>query len=148
MQRSKVECYIHFVWATRNREPFLTPKFERIAYRCMKQEIERLQCVPLAIGGMPDHVHCVVQLHSTVSIARMAQAMKGTSSKFLNNEAKMGQAFDWQDHYGAFSVSRSHLKRVLRYVNGQKQHHELGKLWSEWEETEIHWDLPATDTVP
>lgn len=97
----------------------------------------------LAIGGMPDHVHCVVQMHSTVAIAKLAQAIKGNSSKLMNHESYYDGAFDWQNHYGAFSVSRSHLKRVIMYVKNQKARHAEGKVWQEWEETEIERDLDA-----
>lgn len=147
MQRSKVECYAHLVWATRGREPFLTAELERVAHRCIVGEIEKLRCTVLAIGGMSDHVHCVVQMHSTVAIAKLAQAIKGNSSKLLNHESHYDGAFDWQDNYGAFSVSRSHLKRVVAYVKNQKVRHTQGSVWQEWEETQLEWDDAAMSRV-
>ena len=136
MQRSKVEVFVHYVWTTHRREPFLTPDFERQIHRCISGEAKRLRCAPIAIGGLPDHVHLLVQLHSTVSIARLAQAVKGLSSKFANAELGFEGAFDWQQNYGAFSVG-SEFDAVVAYVRNQKDHHEGGDVWSEWEEAFI-----------
>jgi REP element-mobilizing transposase RayT len=135
-QRSKVEFYAHLVWTTRQRAPLLTPEFERRVHRCIQSEAERLDCIVLAVNGMPDHVHLVVRMPSKLAVARLAQAVKGNSSRFANDALGFGGAFDWQQNYAAFSVSRSHLKRVVAYVRRQKEHHAAGRLWSEWEETE------------
>ena len=134
MQHSKVEVYLHYIWTTKLREPFLTLEIERAVYRCIKDEARRLRCIPLEIGGMPDHVHLVVRTHSTVSTARLAQAVKGVSFKFANNQLGFEGAFDWQQNYGAFSVG-SELEAVIAYVRNQKQHHASGDLWPEWEES-------------
>ena len=141
MQRSKVEVFVHLVWATHKRQEWVTNPNERAIYACIQRETQRLDCVVLALNGMPDHVHLVVKLHSTIAIARLAQAVKGISSRLANDELGFEGAFDWQDHYAAFGVSRSHKERVVRYVERQKQRHSQGNLWPEWEETEIDRDL-------
>lgn len=132
MQRSKIDVVVHYVWTTHLREPFLMPEVERRVHRCIAGEARRLRCLPLEVNGMPDHVHLVVQMHSTVSIARLAQAVKGVSSLFANRELGFEGAFDWQENYAAFSVG-SELEAVLAYVRKQKQHHASGELWAEWE---------------
>ncbi len=142
MQRSKVEIFVHMVWATDKRQEFVLPRYERAIYACIHHEAQRLNCDVLALDGMPDHVHLVTKVHSTVSIARLAQAVKGVSSRLANDKLGWVGAFNWQDHYAAFSVSRSHLKRVIRYVQRQKERHARNELWAEWEETEIECDLP------
>lgn len=135
MQRSKVEVYIHLVWSTYYRAPWITAEVERAVYRCIADEATRCNCNILAINGMPDHVHLVVTLPSTVSLAKLMQAVKGTSSAFARDLLPPGSAHGWQDNYAAFSVSRSHLKRVIDYVQNQKQHHASANLWDEWEQT-------------
>lgn len=141
MQRSKVEMFAHLVWATRERRPSVHSGVEDQIFGCIRGEVARLKCDVLALNGLPDHVHLVVKLHSTIAVARLAQAVKGVSSGMANNELGFEGAFDWQDHYAAFSVSRSHLKRVIGYVDRQKQRHATGNLWAEWEEIEVEWDL-------
>jgi putative transposase len=130
MQRSKVEVFVHYVWTTWRREPFLTPEVERRIHRAICGEVKRLKCVPIAIGGMPDHVHLVVELHSTVSIARLAQAVKGGSSTWANRSLGFEGAFDWQQNYAAFSVG-GELDAVIGYVRNQKKHHASGDVWPE-----------------
>ncbi|HEX8237662.1 MAG TPA: IS200/IS605 family transposase [Abditibacteriaceae bacterium] len=136
-RRSKVHFYAHLVWATRGRTPLLTPAdIERRVHRCIHYEAERLKCTVLAIQGMPDHVHLVVQMPSTLAVSRLAQAVKGVSSRFANETLGFDGAFDWQQNYAAFSLSRSHLTRVVKYVQNQKEHHQEGTQWSEWEEAD------------
>jgi putative transposase len=85
---------------------------------------------------MEDHVHVVTRMPSTVAIARLAQHLKGETSNLVRVTFKMDDLFEWQEGYAAFSVSRSHVRRVVTYVENQKQHHAASKLWPEWEETD------------
>ena len=140
MQRSKVEIFVHLVWATHKRQDFVLSQHERAIYACIHRESQRLNCLILALNGMPDHVHLVAKLHSTVAVSRLAQAVKGVSSRLANDALGFEGNFDWQDHYAAFSLSRSHKASVIRYVERQKQRHESGRIWTEWEETEMERD--------
>jgi len=141
MQRSKIEVFVHYVWTTKNRLFLTEPAMERGLNRTIGRETVRLKCKPLAFGAMPDHVHVVVKMHSTVAVASLAQAMKGVASKMLNADFSFENGFDWQDRYGAFSVGRGdELQNVLAYVRRQKEHHAQGDVWSEWEEAETEED--------
>jgi putative transposase len=136
-RRSKTQIFIHMVWATKRRKPFLEQSdYERRIHRCIHSEAERLNCTVLAVDGMPDHVHLVVQLSAIVSPAKLAQGVKGNSSRFANAQLEFCEPFDWQDNYAAFSVSREELPKVIAYVQNQKQHHADGTLWPELEETD------------
>ena len=147
MQRSKVEVFIHVVWVTDKRQEFVLSHHERAIYACIQHETQRLDCVVLAVNGMPDHVHLVAKIHSTISIAHLAQAAKGVSSRMANDELGWEGAFNWQDHYAAFSVSRAHKARVIRSVEQQKKRHANRDLWPEWEETESERDLSDSDAL-
>ena len=138
MRRSKCEIYLHFVWATKGRRPWINARIEREVYRCIESEVQKLNGVVLALNGMPDHVHLVVQMPSTLNAAQLAKQVKGVSSAFINDHDRLpvDDLFRWQEGYGVFSVSRSHLRRVMNYVQGQKQHHENGTTWPQWEETD------------
>jgi len=147
MQRSKAEVYLHFIWATKRRLPLITPDVERGVYRCIASESARLGCVVLGIGGMPDHVHLVLKATTTLSASRIMQQVKGASSRYVQDQFPEA-AFGWQENYGVFSVTRSHLQRVLAYVHGQKEHHASGRLWPEWEEAwETVEETPSSDRV-
>ena len=82
----------------------------------------------LAIGGMPDHVHILARLKTDLSLAMMLKAVKGESSRWVNAEKRPAQRFGWQEGYGAFSVSASHLERVRRYIHNQERHHRLSPI--------------------
>ncbi|MHB9133572.1 MAG: IS200/IS605 family transposase [Armatimonadota bacterium] len=136
MRKTKAEIYLHFVWATKNRMPCITPDIERAVFRCIEEEAQRIGCTILALNGAPDHLHVVVKIPTRLSAAEFAHQTKGVSSHFMHDQLKNHEHVYWQEGYGVFSVSRSHLKRVIAYVEGQKQHHQTGMLWPEWEETD------------
>ena len=136
MRRSKSEIYLHFVWATWQRRPWVTEAIERDVYRCIENEARQLNCAVLALNGMPDHVHLLVQIPTTLCPSHLAKQVKGVSSAFINDNFSVEERFHWQENYAVFSVSRSHLKRVIRYVNRQKEHHAQGTTWMEWEEVD------------
>ena len=73
-------------------------------------------------------------------MAQLAKQVKGVSSTMVRTQLRGGELFRWQEHYGAFSVSRSHVARVIRYIENQERHHAKNKLWEEWEETDEEAD--------
>jgi hypothetical protein len=81
----------------------------------------------------------VVRIPTRLSAAELMKQAKGVSSRFMNELLPDGEGFRWQEGYGVFSVSRSHLKRVIAYVQHQKEHHSAGNLWPEWEETDTEY---------
>jgi REP element-mobilizing transposase RayT len=86
---------------------------------------------------MPDHVHLLIRLPATVSLAQVANQVKGVSSALLNDLRESGsEVFRWQSGYACFTLSRSHLSRVTAYIDNQKRHHANNKTWPEWEEVE------------
>ncbi len=95
----------------------------------------RLGCVVLALGGTDDHVHLVVKAPTTVSPSKLMQMVKGVSSHLIRSASTDWDGFDWQDNYAVFSLSRSHVDRVIGYVRNQKKHHAEGSVWDQWERT-------------
>lgn len=138
MRHSKVEIYLHVVWKTKNREPLICGELVRPVYRCIQAQVLKVRGTVLAVGGMPDHVHLLARVGGTVSAAKLASMVKGGSSRMLNDTLSdaLPHYFDWQEGYGAFSVSRSHVKRVEGYIHDQERHHANNTVWPEWEETD------------
>jgi REP-associated tyrosine transposase len=77
----------------------------------------------LAIGGTTDHVHALLSLPATMSFAKGVQLIKGGSSKWIHDTFVKYRKFEWQEGYGAFSVSASQATRTIAYINNQKDHH-------------------------
>ena len=135
-KHSKVHVFIHMIWKTQKRERFLAnPQVERAVHRCIQAEVQRLDCPALEIGGTEDHVHLLFSLSSTKTISRVAQAVKGVSSSFANDELGFRGTFDWRDNYGAFSVSERDLDMIRAYIRKQKEHHRDKTQVDEWETT-------------
>ena len=77
----------------------------------------------LAIGGTVDHLHALLSLPSAMSFAKAVQLIKGGSSKWIHDSFPKYRKFEWQEGYGAFSVSASQVKRTIAYIENQKEHH-------------------------
>jgi REP element-mobilizing transposase RayT len=135
MRQSKVELYAHLVWTTAERTWLLKPAIRRSVFRCLEDQAQQLGCTVLTIGGMPDHVHLVLRYPAKLSVAKLLQQLKGVSSHFAHDQLGLGSVFRWQEGYGVFSLSRSHVGWAVQYVERQEEHHAGGKLWPEWEET-------------
>ena len=78
----------------------------------------------LGAGGIANHLHLLMSLPPTVTLAKAVQEIKGNTSRWLN---EVGSGFAWQEGYGAFSVSQPQRKKVIDYIDGQTEHH---KKWS------------------
>ncbi len=77
----------------------------------------------IEIGGVEDHVHILLSIPSTVSIAKAMQLIKGGSSKWVHETFPEHRLFGWQEEYGAFSVSVSQLDKITEYIRNQQEHH-------------------------
>jgi len=77
----------------------------------------------LAIGGTTDHMHALLSLPGMMSFAKAVQLIKGGSSKWINDTFPRSKKFEWQEGYGAFSVSASQVPKTIGYINNQKEHH-------------------------
>ena len=77
----------------------------------------------IEIGGVADHVHILLSLPSTLSIAKAMQLIKGGSSKWVHESFPEHRLFGWQVKYGAFSVSVSQLDKTVQYIQRQAEHH-------------------------
>ena len=147
MRHNKLVLYVHLIWATWDRLPFITPEIERRLYRNIESEAQGQGCAVLALNCTDDHVHLLVSIPATISIADLVKQVKGVSSHFVNDELHPTRDFKWQASYGAFSVSRWDVDRIVNYIKHQKEHHLNGELLPEFEETfeefEIHHQAPS-----
>ena len=117
------QIYFHMVFATKYREPVITYDFEWDLYTFMKKKFKELGCTPLIINGMPDHVHVLFRGKRDVSISKVAKFIKGSSSRWINENELTKEHFSWQVGYSVFSVSDYRLQIVFQYIKNQKTHH-------------------------
>jgi len=95
MRAPFTQLYLHCVWATWDRLPFLTPQLEQPIYAAILAKCHELKCEPLAIGGISDHVHLLIRLHTTVAVADLLKDVKGASSHLVTHVITPGEFFKW-----------------------------------------------------
>lgn len=114
----------HIVFSTKERRPTITPSLEPDLHAYLGGIVREIGGRPLAVGGVADHVHLLVQLPPRIAPADAARVVKTNSSKWVHEE-RLEPGFRWQDGYAAFSVSESGRDRLTRYITfrGQAEHH-------------------------
>ena len=124
MPQSLRQIYVHVVYSTKHRKPFLQDKeFRDRVWRYLAGICNHLGCPALVVGGVDDHVHVLCRLGKDVSIASLVRDLKRDSSKWVKTEEPRLADFRWQQGYGAFSISPSHVEAVRRYIANQEEHH-------------------------
>lgn len=129
------KVYIHLVWSTKNRVPFLsTPELRRQVWQHMVENARNKGIFIDHINGYADHCHCLISLGIEQTLSKVAQMLKGESSYWINKNNLCPEKFEWQTEYYAVSVSESVLDRVRQYIRHQEQHHSKKNFEEEWEE--------------
>ncbi|HYF50033.1 MAG TPA: IS200/IS605 family transposase [Planctomycetota bacterium] len=107
MANSFIACYMHCVFSTKGRVRSINASFREPLWQYIGGIARENKMKALAVGGVDDHVHALVSIPSTLSVAQALQTLKGGSSLWVNKEHRQPFHFDWQEGYGAFSVSAS-----------------------------------------
>jgi putative transposase len=136
--------YYHLVWATRGREPLITPDIENEVYNAIRLKAIALGADVFAVNGIDDHVHLTASVPPSISIARFVGEVKGSSSFHVNHLPDKDCSLDWQRGYGAISLRQKDLARVVAYIESQKTHHSEGKVWPSLEECSEQDGVPPS----
>ncbi len=124
MPQSLAQIYLHIVYSTKDRRPFLADLELRERTHAYLAGICRNHDSPaIIIGGVQDHVHLLCRLGRTITIADLVRELKRDSSKWAKEQAPGLGLFQWQAGYGTFSVSPSHVEPLKRYIARQDDHH-------------------------
>lgn len=123
MPHSYTSILIHAVFATKDRRPFLDDPLETRLFPYLGAIVRELDGKLVAVNGGDDHLHLLMSVGATQSLADLMGKIKGSSSKWIHETFADRKNFAWQRGYGAFSVSPSQKDRVIAYIGGQKAHH-------------------------
>ena len=124
MSQSLVQVYLHIVFSTKLRRPYLKDKaLQEKLYGYMSGICKNLGCYALKIGGDENHVHLLTRHSKTLAISDFMRELKRSSSIWLKTQNPELASFHWQDGYGAFSISPSHVENVKEYITNQEVHH-------------------------
>ena len=123
---SWVRIWVHLVFSTKNRKPFLRSKELRLkVFQHIKENAKNKGIYMDSIGGHTNHVHCLISLGREQSVSKVAQLIKGESSYWINKSELIKSDFKWQNDFWAVSVSESHLNAVRKYIKNQEEHHRV-----------------------
>ncbi len=134
MSHSLTRVYVHLVWSTWRRTPWIDAAVERTIRDAIAKQAERLECALHAFGASDDHVHTLLELNRSTTLVVLVRALKGASGRVTNmNHRELN--FRWQEGYGAFSVSERDPQPVIEYIRNQRERHATGAIDSDWEPT-------------
>jgi REP element-mobilizing transposase RayT len=113
----------HIVFSTKDRLPVITSDFKPKLWAYLNGIVANLGGKAIAINGMADHAHLLVLLPPTIAMAEALRMLKANSSKWVHENQREQGKFVWQSGYAAFSVSKSGIEDVVRYIETQEEHH-------------------------
>ena len=116
MSHSYVNNLMHCTFSTKERYPFIEPSLESDLWPYVGGIARANRMKALAIGGTADHIHALLSLPAMMSFAKAVQLIKGGSSKWIHDTFPRHRKFEWQEGYGAFSVSASQAQKTIAYI--------------------------------
>jgi putative transposase len=123
MPQSLSIVVIHVIFSTKERRPFLDANVRPRLHAYLATVARHAECEAYRVGGVADHVHLAIRLSRTVTIAKLVEELKTSSSKWVKALSPELAAFSWQRGYGCFSVGPSDLDALLAYIDDQENHH-------------------------
>ncbi|HEX3253446.1 MAG TPA: IS200/IS605 family transposase [Pyrinomonadaceae bacterium] len=123
MANTYTSLHYHVVFSTTNRYPWLTLEIEQRVWSFIGGIAKEHKMTALQVGGVEDHIYALVTAPPTLAPSDIAKHLKGESSLWVHREFSGLKRFSWQDGYAAFTVSKSNLPRVVRYIKNQRAHH-------------------------
>jgi len=139
MGHSCVENYIHLIFATKHREDLIVSAMESRLYSYLGGIARQRKSPVTIVNGTTNHIHLLLRLHPTVALATLVKELKSYSTGWMKKQNYTG--FSWQAGYGGFSVSYSMVDTVSKYIECQKEHHQLHCFNEEIESLISRWNL-------
>ncbi len=135
MPQSLSNVLLHITFSTKHRQPFLKqPQARDVMTGYLVGAFRNLKCPSLIVGVVEDHIHVLCNLARTITIAKLIEEVKSSSSARIKQEALSLRSFYWQNGYGAFSVSQSNVEAVMHYISTQEEHHRRMTFREEYRE--------------
>ena len=128
-----IKVWIHLVWSTKNRYPFLTKEIRQTVFEHIRQNAKTKKIYLDCVNGFTDHIHCLVSLSNEQTISNLLQLIKGESSFWINKQKLSPSKFQWQEECFAVSVSHSQVQKVREYIYDQEKHHQKKNFQQEYD---------------
>jgi putative transposase len=118
------QIYLQFVFSVQNRQSLIPKEHKEELHKYITALVQNRKAKMLAVNCMPDHIHLFVGFKPTILISDFVKEVKVGSNEFINSKKWIKGKFNWQEGYGVFSYSHSHIGSVIKYVLGQETHHQ------------------------
>jgi REP element-mobilizing transposase RayT len=132
MPNTYTKLHIQFVFAVKYRMSLINKEWKEDLNKYITGIFQQNDHKMLQINSMPDHIHIFIGMRPHQSISSLVQNVKTEGSKWIKTQKFCKGAFGWQDSYGAFSYSKSHVPNVIRYIQNQEIHHEKETFLNEY----------------
>ena len=123
MSRTFSQIYIQVVFAVNGRQNLIDKRWKEDLNKYISGIITNKGQKSIIVNGMSDHIHAFIGLKPSMAISDLVRDIKNNSSNFINKNKLVKGKFSWQEGYGAFSYSHSHIKQIYNYILNQEQHH-------------------------
>lgn len=138
------QIHIQIVFAVKFRQAQIKNDFKIELYKYITGIVQQRKHKLIAINGMSDHIHIFIGMRPNQSLSDLVKEIKSISSKWINEKKFLPYRFEWQDSFGAFSYSKSHIDAVVKYINNQEEHRKKENFKEEYikflEKFEIDYD--------
>lgn len=152
MPNTYTQIHMQFVFAVKYRRALIAPEWKERLHQYITGIFHHNAHKMLQINSMPDHIHILVGFRPSQSISSMIQNVKSESSKWIQRQNLCDSKFAWQEGFGAFSYSKSHVPRVIKYIKNQEQHHRKVSFLDEYKKLlrrfEVEYDEKYIFTKP
>ena len=142
MANTYTQIHMQCVFTVQNRTCIIRENWKNQVYKYITGIIQNNGHKVLSINGMPDHVHVFFGMRPAQSLSDLMQDIKGDSSKWINDKKFINARFSWQEGYGGFSYSKSHVNNVIEYIKNQELHHQKKTFIEEYLEFLEKFEVP------
>lgn len=132
MANTYTQIHIQFVCAVKYRAALIQKEWKNELHKYITGIVQSNNHKMLQVNSMPDHIHVLVGVRPSQSISSLVQHVKAETSKWIKDKRFCNASFAWQEGYGAFSYSKSHVPDVIRYIQNQQAHHKKQSFLSEY----------------
>lgn len=134
MSNTYSQIHMQCVFAVKHRDALISKSWKERLHKYIIAIVNNNKHRMLAINSMPDHIHLFFGMHPHQSLSDLMKLVKGDSSEWINKEKLVPGKFRWQEGYGAFSYSKSHVDAVVKYILNQETHHRKKTFLEEYKE--------------
>jgi putative transposase len=136
------QIYLQFVFAVKHRQSLIAREYKEELHKYVTGLVQNRKAKMLAVHCMPDHIHLFVGFKPVILISDFVKEIKVESNEFINNKNWIKGKFSWQEGYGVFSYSHSHIDAVVKYVLNQEKHHQKKTFKQEYHQLLEKFEIP------